>query len=99
MDKLATLDAGFIEAEDSDQRVSLAIGGLAILEGPIPDREAQLSISGPARDLRSDCGSGRSTGPHPNGSTTPTSTLPTTCGGSRSRPQAATVNCSNWSPR
>jgi hypothetical protein len=37
---LTTFDAGFLGAEDSDERISLAIGGLAVLEGPIPDREA-----------------------------------------------------------
>ncbi|MGH3532137.1 MAG: hypothetical protein ACRDSX_09455, partial [Mycobacterium sp.] len=34
MDQLTTLDAGFLKAEDSDPRVSLAIGGLLVLEGP-----------------------------------------------------------------
>jgi diacylglycerol O-acyltransferase len=37
MEHLSTLDAVFLEAEDSDSHVSLAIGGLSILEGPIPD--------------------------------------------------------------
>lgn len=36
------LDAGFLEAEDSDPHVSLAIGGLAIMEGPIPDQDSLL---------------------------------------------------------
>ncbi len=40
MEQLTTLDAGFLQAEDSDPHVSLAIGGLAILEGPMPDRES-----------------------------------------------------------
>ncbi|GBE64352.1 putative diacyglycerol O-acyltransferase tgs1 [Mycobacterium sp. MFM001] len=40
MEHLTTLDAGFLKAEDSDPRVSLAIGGLALLEGPVPDRES-----------------------------------------------------------
>ncbi|WP_156657970.1 WS/DGAT/MGAT family O-acyltransferase [Mycobacterium kyorinense] len=40
MEQLTTLDAGFLKAEDSDPQVSLAIGGLVILEGPPPDREA-----------------------------------------------------------
>lgn len=38
MDQLTTLDAGFLKAEDADRHVSLAIGGLAVIEGPIPDR-------------------------------------------------------------
>lgn len=36
------LDAAFLEAEDSDRHVSLAIAGLSILEGPIPDYYAIL---------------------------------------------------------
>ena len=43
MDNLTTLDAGFIHAEDSDERVSLAIGGLAILEGPMPDHDSLMT--------------------------------------------------------
>lgn len=31
------LDAGFLQAEDSDRHVSLAIGALAVLAGPMPD--------------------------------------------------------------
>jgi diacylglycerol O-acyltransferase len=34
------LDAGFLEAEDSDHHVSLAIGSVSVLEGPIPDDDA-----------------------------------------------------------
>lgn len=37
MEQLSMLDAGFLHAEDSDRHVSLAIGGLAVVEGPIPD--------------------------------------------------------------
>lgn len=43
MDQLTTLDAGFLKAEDADRHVSLAIGGLAVIEGPIPDREALMA--------------------------------------------------------
>lgn len=35
--KLSALDAGFLEAEDADSRVSMAIAALAIVEGPAPD--------------------------------------------------------------
>ncbi|MBJ7338129.1 wax ester/triacylglycerol synthase family O-acyltransferase [Mycolicibacterium sp.] len=35
-ERLSVLDAGFLEAEDSDDHVSLAIGALAILDGPPP---------------------------------------------------------------
>ena len=31
------LDAGFLQAEDSDRHVSLAIGAIAVLAGPMPD--------------------------------------------------------------
>ena len=37
MDQLNTLDAGFLMAEDSDRNVSLAIGGIAIIDGSAPD--------------------------------------------------------------
>ncbi len=46
MEQLTTLDAGFLAAEDADRHVSLAIGGLAILEGPIPDPAALMSTLG-----------------------------------------------------
>ena len=31
------LDAGFLHAEDSERHVSLAIGAVAVLAGPMPD--------------------------------------------------------------
>lgn len=31
------LDAGFLEAEDSDRHVSLAVGGMSVIDGPMPD--------------------------------------------------------------
>jgi diacylglycerol O-acyltransferase len=37
MEQLSTLDAGFLEAEDSDRHISLAIGALAVIAGPMPD--------------------------------------------------------------
>lgn len=43
MERLTTLDAGFLQAEDTDRNVSLAIGGLAVVEGPIPERDALMS--------------------------------------------------------
>ncbi len=33
MEQLTTLDAGFLQAEDSDRHASLAIGALVVLEG------------------------------------------------------------------
>ena len=37
MEQLNALDAGFLMAEDSDRNVSLAIGGIAIIDGSAPD--------------------------------------------------------------
>ena len=37
MEQLTMLDAGFLHAEDSDRHVSLAIGALSVLAGPMPD--------------------------------------------------------------
>jgi diacylglycerol O-acyltransferase / wax synthase len=37
MEQLTMLDAGFLQAEDSDRHVSLAIGAIAVLAGPMPD--------------------------------------------------------------
>lgn len=36
MTQLTALDAGFLEVEDSDSHVSLAVGGVSVMEGPIP---------------------------------------------------------------
>lgn len=46
MEQLTTLDAGFLEAEDSDRHISLAIGGLVILEGPPPDYASLVATLG-----------------------------------------------------
>jgi diacylglycerol O-acyltransferase len=40
MEHLSTLDAGFLEAEDSDRHVSLAVGGISVIEGPMPDYDS-----------------------------------------------------------
>lgn len=39
MERLTALDAGFLEVEDSDPHVSLAVGGVSIVEGPSPTYE------------------------------------------------------------
>jgi diacylglycerol O-acyltransferase / wax synthase len=44
VEQLNTLDAGFLMAEDSDRNVSLAIGGIAIIEGPAPDYDKFKSV-------------------------------------------------------
>ncbi|MEW5808778.1 MAG: wax ester/triacylglycerol synthase family O-acyltransferase [Actinomycetota bacterium] len=43
MEHLTNLDASFLEAEDSDRHVSLAVGGLSIIEGPMPDIDALIA--------------------------------------------------------
>lgn len=43
MDQLKLLDAGFLHAEDADPHASLAIGALAVIDGPVPDRGAIMS--------------------------------------------------------
>lgn len=42
MERLTALDVAFLEAEDADSNVSLAMGVLSILEGPTPDQRAIL---------------------------------------------------------
>ena len=37
------LDASFLQAEDSDPHVSLAVGGVSIVDGPPPDYGDLLS--------------------------------------------------------
>ncbi|MCV7193312.1 wax ester/triacylglycerol synthase family O-acyltransferase [Mycolicibacterium brumae] len=37
MEQLSVLDAGFLQLEDTDPNVSLAIGSVTILDGPLPD--------------------------------------------------------------
>ncbi len=44
MEQLSALDAGFLEVEDSDQHVSLAVGGVSIMEGPPPSYEEFVAI-------------------------------------------------------
>lgn len=44
MEQLNTLDAGFLMAEDSDRHVSLAIGGIAIVEGSAPSDSRFTSV-------------------------------------------------------
>ncbi|MGA9360308.1 MAG: wax ester/triacylglycerol synthase family O-acyltransferase [Mycobacterium sp.] len=44
MEQLSALDAGFLEVEDSDPHVSLAVGGVSIMEGPLPSYEEFVSI-------------------------------------------------------
>lgn len=43
MEQLTVLDAGFLEAEDSDRHASLAIGAIAVLDGPMPRPEKVMA--------------------------------------------------------
>jgi diacylglycerol O-acyltransferase / wax synthase len=43
MEQLTTMAASFLEAEDADRHLSLAIGALAIIDGPIPGREKPIA--------------------------------------------------------
>jgi WS/DGAT/MGAT family acyltransferase len=44
MERLSTLDASFLQAEDSDPHVSLAVGGVSIIEGPPPDYDEFIRL-------------------------------------------------------
>jgi diacylglycerol O-acyltransferase len=44
MEQLTALDAGFLEVEDSDPHVSLAVGGVSIIEGPAPSYDEFVSV-------------------------------------------------------
>ena len=43
MEHLTALDAAFLEVEDSDPHVSLAVGGVSIMEGPAPSYDEFVS--------------------------------------------------------
>ncbi len=43
MEQLTALDAAFLEVEDSDSHVSLAVGGVSIVEGPAPSYDEFVS--------------------------------------------------------
>ena len=43
VEHLTALDVAFLEAEDSDPHVSLAMGVLAVVKGPIPDHDSLVS--------------------------------------------------------
>lgn len=43
MDRLSTVEASFLEAEDADRHVSMAIGALAVIDGPGPGRNELIA--------------------------------------------------------
>ena len=46
MDHLTPLDAGFLQAEDSDRHISLAVGAAAVIAGPMPDFDEVVTSIG-----------------------------------------------------
>lgn len=44
MEHLSTLDASFLQAEDSDPHISLAVGAVSIIEGPPPDYDDLVAV-------------------------------------------------------
>ena len=103
MEQLTTLDAGFLEAEDSDRHVSMAIGGLAVIDGPVPDHDSVVSaladrvaaIPRYTQVLRIT----HWISVRRNGWTMPVSISPIMCIGRRSHSQATTRRCSASPPR
>ncbi len=52
MEQLTTLEASFLEAEDADRHMSLAIGTLAVIDGPMPERQQLVAtLSERIRDV------------------------------------------------
>ncbi|BBX74085.1 wax ester/triacylglycerol synthase family O-acyltransferase [Mycobacterium shinjukuense] len=43
MEQLTTVEASFLEAEDADRHLSLAIGALAVIDGPSPGRDELIT--------------------------------------------------------
>ncbi|BBY77009.1 diacylglycerol O-acyltransferase [Mycolicibacterium parafortuitum] len=39
MERLSAFDAGFLDAEDADPHISLAVGAVSVLEGPVPPQD------------------------------------------------------------
>lgn len=46
MARLSTLDAGFLDAEDADPHISLAVGAVSVLDGPVPDHDQLVDAIG-----------------------------------------------------
>ncbi|MDP7702129.1 wax ester/triacylglycerol synthase family O-acyltransferase [Mycobacterium sp. TY815] len=43
MDRLSTVEASFLEAEDADRHLSMAIGALAVIDGPAPGHDELIA--------------------------------------------------------
>ncbi|TQK30766.1 diacylglycerol O-acyltransferase [Arthrobacter sp. SLBN-53] len=46
VERLNAFDAGFLDAEDADPHISMAVGALAILAGPVPDQAEVVETLG-----------------------------------------------------
>lgn len=46
MARLSTFDAGFLDAEDADPHISLAVGAVSVLDGPVPDHDQLVDAIG-----------------------------------------------------
>ncbi len=97
------LDAGFLHAEDSDRHVSLAIGAISVLAGPMPDFDSLAT--GLAERILSEPRFRQVLRTQPldlalrNGWTTPTSTSPITYDALRCPVPATMRLCSGGWPR
>ena len=105
MEQLTTLDAGFLEAEDSDRHVKLGDAAvLAVIEGPIPDHDSIVSgladrVCHRRRGTRRCCVSIHSISARRNGWTMAVSISPIMCIGRRFHSRVTTPRCSAWPPR
>lgn len=46
MERLSALDAGFLQAEDADRHISLVVGAVSVLDGPVPDQDEIVASIG-----------------------------------------------------
>jgi hypothetical protein len=103
VEQLTTLDAGFLEAEDSDRHASLAIGAWQSSTYPLPITTRSWPpwpneyrrFPGSPRSCACTC----STSARRNGSTTSVLILPIMYIGGRFCSRAMTPRCSDWSPK
>ncbi|WP_041788138.1 WS/DGAT/MGAT family O-acyltransferase [Mycolicibacterium gilvum] len=46
MERMTAFDAGFLDAEDADRHVSLAVGAVSVVDGPMPDFDEIVAAIG-----------------------------------------------------
>ncbi|UXA19013.1 wax ester/triacylglycerol synthase family O-acyltransferase [Mycobacterium sp. SMC-4] len=44
MQRLTAFDAGFLDAEDADLHISMAVGAVSVIEGPVPDHDELINV-------------------------------------------------------